>query len=80
MLAVVLLGDVGGQRPELGGDQAQALGLEPGDDLTGQATGHAIGLDEDEGAFSGGCRHGGSVRHATGASIWVDTLGCVNHS
>src|SRR5215213_3057396 len=57
VLAVVLLGHLPGQRAQLGGDQAQALGLQARDHLADQATGDAVGLDEDEGAGGGGFRH-----------------------
>jgi hypothetical protein len=54
VLAVVLLGDLDGQGAQLGGDQAQALGLQAGDDLADQATGDAVGLDQDERADTAG--------------------------
>src|SRR3712207_4220474 len=57
VLAVVLLGDVAGQGAQLGGDQPQALGLQARDHLADQATGDAVGLDEDQGAFCGGFGH-----------------------
>ena len=73
MLGVVLLGDLDGQRAQLGGDQAEALGLEAGDDLADQATGDTIGLDQDERTFSGGCRHG-RERTSTRMSTLVDSI------
>ena len=51
------LGDLGGQGAQLGGDQPQALGLEPADHLADEAAGDAVGLDQDEGALSSGCGH-----------------------
>jgi hypothetical protein len=54
VLAVVLLGDLAGQGAQLGGHQAQALGLQAGDDLADQAAGDAVGLDEDKGAIGHG--------------------------
>src|SRR3712207_2652650 len=57
VLAVVLLGDVAVPGAQLGGDEAQALGLQARDRLADQATGDAVGLDEDEGAGGGGFRH-----------------------
>ena len=51
------LGDLGGQCAQLGGDQPQPLGLEPGDHLADEAAGDAVGLDQDQGALGSGCGH-----------------------
>ena len=48
VLGVVLLGEVLGHLHVAHGDDLQALALEAGDDLAGQAAGEGVGLDEDE--------------------------------
>ena len=52
VLGVVGLGRRLVDRAQLGGDQAQALALEPGDDLPGEAALDGVGLADDEGAVS----------------------------
>ena len=54
VLAVVLLGGLAVERAQLHRDQRQALLLQPGDDLAGEAPADAVGLDEDEGALHEG--------------------------
>ena len=48
VLGVVLGRGVAIDRPQLGGNQLQALGLEAGEDLTGEAALHGVGLGDDE--------------------------------
>src|SRR4051794_24184215 len=64
VLGVVGLGDIAGQRAQFGGNQPQILALEPGDHLADQATGDAVGLDEDQSAFS----HGAAAYGVPGAA------------
>src|SRR3954464_9269173 len=60
VLRVVGLGGVAAQRAQLGSHQAQALALQPGDHLADETTGDAVGLDQDESAFShGAAAYGG---------------------
>ena len=51
VLGVVRLGRVARRDEVLEGDDLQALALEAGDDLAGEAPREGVGLDEDEGAF-----------------------------
>jgi hypothetical protein len=54
VLAVVAAGGVGVDRAQLGRHQAEALALEPGEDLPGEAALHGVGLADHEGAVHKG--------------------------
>jgi hypothetical protein len=70
VLGVVRLGGVAVERAQLGCDEPQPLALQAGDHLADQATGDAIGLDEDESAFGHGAAAYG-VAAAAGRVRWA---------
>ena len=68
VLGVVPAGGLGVDDAELGGDEGEALALEPADDLADEATFDGVGLADDEGAIHGRGRLGDdrSRRRKTG--------------
>jgi hypothetical protein len=51
VLAVVVLGDLDGEGALLEGHDAVALALDAAEDLSDEAAGDAVGLDQDKGAL-----------------------------
>src|SRR5690349_8329669 len=60
VLGVVLAGQLAVDRAQVHRDDVEALALDAGQDLADQLAAHAVGLDEDESAFSHGAELRGS--------------------
>ena len=56
VLLVVPAGGLGVDGAQLGGDEGEALALEPADDLADEAAFDGVGLADDEGAIHGAAR------------------------
>src|SRR6185312_11714044 len=69
VLGVVLAGQLPVDRAQVHRDDVEALALDAGQDLADQLAAHAVGLDEDESAFSHGraAYRRRSVQRAAGA-------------